>query len=117
MSIVGCFLYSLSKKLEFAPVASAITAVHRDRLILASYVRLPEIQPLVSRGQIVSADLPLLTDGRADGQTDKYNFSAIVVIMIPLKIKDLSSQVWNVVLKFSTVHIDSDMPYVTRNEI
>ena len=30
--IVGTLLCSLSKKLEFAPVASAITAVHRDRL-------------------------------------------------------------------------------------
>ena len=76
MSIVACFLYSLSKKLEFAPVASAITAVHRDRLVLASYVRWPEIQPLVSRGQTVSADLPLLTDRR----THKYNFSVKIMM-------------------------------------
>ena len=68
MSIVACFVYSLSKKLEFAPVASAITAVHSDRLILASYVRWPEIQSPVSRGQIVSADLLLLTDRQTDGQ-------------------------------------------------
>ena len=66
MSIVAYFLYSLSKKLEFAPVASAITAVHGDRLILASYVRWPEIQPPVSQGQIISADLPLVTDGRTN---------------------------------------------------
>ena len=65
------FLYSLSKKLEFVPVAGAITAVHSDRLILASYIRWPEIQPSVSRGQIVSADLPLLTDRQTDGQTDR----------------------------------------------
>ena len=68
VSIVACFLYSLSKKLEFAPVASAITAIHSDHLILASYVRWPEIPPPVSRGQIISADLPLLTDRQTDRQ-------------------------------------------------
>ena len=67
MSIVAYFLYSLSKKLEFVPVASAITAVHSDRLMLALYARWPEIQPPVSRGQIVSTDLPLLMD--------KYNYT------------------------------------------
>ena len=72
------FFLFLYKKLEFVPVASTITAVHRDRLILASYVRWPEIQLLVSRGQSVSADLPLLTDGRTDGQMDKYNFSVMI---------------------------------------
>ena len=61
-------LYSLSKKLEFVPVASAITAIHSDCLILASYVRWAVIQPPVSRGQIVSADLPLLTGKQTDGQ-------------------------------------------------
>ena len=70
MSTVACLLYSLSKKFKFAPVASAITAVHSDRLILASYVLWPEKQPPVSRGQIVSADLPLLTDGLTDGRTN-----------------------------------------------
>ena len=74
MSIVACFVYSLSKKLEFVPVASTITAVYRDRLILASYVRWLEIQPLVSRGHIVSADLLLLIDRQTDRRTDKYNF-------------------------------------------
>ena len=59
MSIVTYFLYSysLSKKLEFAPVARAMTTVHRYRLVLVSNVQWPEIQRLVSRGQIVSADL------------------------------------------------------------
>ena len=58
MSIVACFLYGPFKKLAFVPVASAMTAVHKDRLVLASYAPRPEIQPLESRGQIVSADLP-----------------------------------------------------------
>ena len=52
------FLYGLSKKLAFVPVASAMTAVHRDRLVLASYAPLPEMQPLESQGHIVSNDLP-----------------------------------------------------------
>ena len=58
MSIVAYFLYGLSKKVAFVPVASAMTAVHRDRLVLASYARRSGIQPLESRGHIVSADLP-----------------------------------------------------------
>ena len=57
MSIVACFLYGLSKELVFVPVASAMTAVHRDRLVLGSYASRPKIQPLESQGQIVSADL------------------------------------------------------------
>ena len=60
------FLYSLSKKLALSPMASAMTAVHRDCLVLASYAPWPGIQPLMPRGQIVSGDLPLLTDGRMD---------------------------------------------------
>ena len=50
------------------PVPSVMTAVHRDCLVLASNAQWPEIQHLVSRGQIVSADLPLLTDGQTDTQ-------------------------------------------------
>ena len=57
MSTVACFLYSLSKKLAFVPVASAMTAVHRDRLVLASYAPRPKIQPLESRGQFESFPL------------------------------------------------------------
>ena len=40
------------------PVASVQAGVHRDRLVLASNARGPEIQPLVLRGQITSADPP-----------------------------------------------------------
>ena len=58
MFIIARFLYSLFKKLVFVPVASATTAVHRDRLVLASNAQWPEIQPLVSQGQIVSSDPP-----------------------------------------------------------
>ena len=57
MSIVAYFLYSLSKNLAFVPVASAMIAIHRYRLVLAFYVPRPEIQLLESQGQIVSADL------------------------------------------------------------
>ena len=34
-----------------------MTATHRDTAAVASVAQWPEIQPLVSRGQIVSADL------------------------------------------------------------
>ena len=37
------------------PIASAMDAAHRDSPSVAQW---PEIQPFVSRGQIVSADLP-----------------------------------------------------------
>ena len=40
------------------PVASALTGTPRDCLIVASFGQESEIQHLVSRGQIVSADLP-----------------------------------------------------------
>ena len=58
MSNVAWFMYSLSKKLMLAHVASVITAVHRGRLVLASNAQWPEIQPPVSQGQIISTDLP-----------------------------------------------------------
>ena len=57
MSIVAWFLYSLTKKLVFVPVASATAGGHRDCPVLASVAQWPEIQHLVSRDQIVSADL------------------------------------------------------------
>ena len=41
----------------FVPVASALNGTHRDWLIVASFSQEPEIQHLVSRGQIVSADI------------------------------------------------------------
>ena len=55
-----------------------MTTIHRDCLVLASNAQWPEIQPLVSQGQIVSSDLPLLTDGRMDGQTHNYSFSIMM---------------------------------------
>ena len=42
----------------FVPIASAMTAANRDHPVVASVAQWPEIQPLVSRGQIVSVDLP-----------------------------------------------------------
>ena len=36
----------------------AYAGSHRDCPVLASVAQLPKMQPLVSRGQIVSADLP-----------------------------------------------------------
>ena len=51
VSIVAWFLYALSKKLVFAPVASTLSGVHRDCLFLASDAQQPEIQHLVSQGQ------------------------------------------------------------------
>ena len=39
------------------PVASATAGAHRDCPVLTSVTQWPEIHPLVSRGQIVSADL------------------------------------------------------------
>ena len=58
MFSVAWFLYNSSKKLVFVPVASATAGGHRDYPVLPSVAQRPEIQPLVSRGQIVSADLP-----------------------------------------------------------
>ena len=40
------------------PIASATVGGYRDYPVLASVSQWPEIQPPVSRGQIVSADLP-----------------------------------------------------------
>ena len=57
-SIVTWFLYSPPKKLVLVPVASATVGGQRDCPVLAPVAQWPEIQPLVSRGQIVSADLP-----------------------------------------------------------
>ena len=57
VSIIAWFLYSPSKKLVFVPIASATAGGHRDCPVLASVAQWPEIQPPVSRGQIVSADL------------------------------------------------------------
>ena len=51
------------------PVASATDGGHRDCPVLASVTQWPEIQPLVSRGQIVSGVLPLLTDRQTHRRT------------------------------------------------
>ena len=58
VSIVTRFLFGLSKKLAIVPVASTLTCAHRECLIVASFTQEPEVQRLVSQGQIVSADLP-----------------------------------------------------------
>ena len=60
------------------PVASATDGGHRDCPVLPSVAQWPEIQPLVSRGQIVSGVLPLLTDRQTDTQTDNYNFNIMI---------------------------------------
>ena len=62
MSARCCLVLVQSVQEATMPVASAVAGVHRDILSLASNAQWPEIQPLVSRGQIVSTDLPLLTD-------------------------------------------------------
>ena len=64
VSVHCCLVFCTvcQKKLMFVPVASALTGAHRDCLVLASFAQQPEIQHLVSQGQIVSADLLLLTD-------------------------------------------------------
>ena len=54
VSIVSGFLSGLSKGLVFVPVASALTGTHRDCLVVASFGQEPEIQRLVSRGQLTS---------------------------------------------------------------
>ena len=59
----------------FVPVVSTLTDAHGDTLVLASFAQQPEIQHLVSRGQIISTDLLLLTDG----QTDNYNRNIVIV--------------------------------------
>ena len=51
----------------FVPIASAMTAAHRDSPAVASVAERPEIQPLVSRGQI---SLPLTSRAVTDGRTD-----------------------------------------------
>ena len=57
-----------SKKLVFMPVASATAGGHRDRPVLASVAQWPEIQPLVSRGQIISHN----------GRTHNYNLNIMI---------------------------------------
>ena len=52
----------MSKNLVFVPAASA----HKDCLVLTSNTQWPEIQPIMSQGQIVSAKLLL---GRTYRQT------------------------------------------------
>ena len=51
--LLHSFKYSLFKKLTFVPVACVLTGAHRDCLIVASFDQKPEIQCLVSQGQIV----------------------------------------------------------------
>ena len=58
----------------FVPVPSATAGGHSDCPVLASVAQWPKIQPLVSRGRIVSTDL----NGRTDTQTDNYNLSIMM---------------------------------------
>ena len=46
------------RRLAYVPVVSVLTGTCRDCLVVASFDEVPEIQCLVARGQIVSADLP-----------------------------------------------------------
>ena len=64
MSIVACS-QSIQEAIVFMPVDSAKTVIYSDFLDLASEsnVHWPEIQSLVSRGQIISTDLLLWTYG------------------------------------------------------
>ena len=55
-------------------VATALTSALGDSLVLASFTQQPDIQHLVSQGQIISTDPPLLMDG----QTHKYNFNSMI---------------------------------------
>ena len=48
------FVLSVQEARVFVPIASALTDAHRDCLFLASFAQQPEIEHLVSRGQIVS---------------------------------------------------------------
>ena len=58
MYIGAYFTQSLSNKLAFMPVASALVAIHRDHLVLAFDARWPAIQSLTSQGQSLSVDVP-----------------------------------------------------------
>ena len=78
----------------FVPVASALTGAHRNRQILASNPQQPEIQPLKLRGQIVSADPPLLTDGHTTiiliyDTIQMSNFMEYLSVAIPWKPPDM----------------------------
>ena len=81
---VHCRPFYLFKKLEFVPVASAITAVHRDLVIPAPNAQWPEIQPPMTQGQIVSADPLLLTDVRANAWRDIMIASILLSFIVTL---------------------------------
>ena len=75
------FLYGLSKKLVFVLVASALTGTHRHSQprysLYCSIVR--DTEALISCGQIISADLPLLTDGCMHACTDTQLYFSIMM--------------------------------------
>ena len=68
--------HTVCQRGECLGLAGALTGTHRSRdsLVLPSVAKQPEIQYLASRGQTVTADPPLLTDG----QTHNYNFNSVV---------------------------------------
>ena len=78
------FVHAVTKKLVLSPVASAMTAVHRDRLVLASYTPWPSTQPLMPRGQIVSSDVPLLTDRRTPHNYNLNNDILLCIVLNPV---------------------------------
>jgi hypothetical protein len=61
-----CLLFVQSIQ-EAGVCACSLTAIYRDCLVLASNAQWPEVQYLVSRGQIISVDPLLLTDIQTDG--------------------------------------------------
>ena len=68
-----------------------MAAIHRDRLVIASHTPWPGLQPLMPQGQIVSADLPLWTDGHT---TIILIYRHIYHTIPPTQYKHLISRRW-----------------------
>ena len=71
----------------------AVTGIHRDCLVLAPNIQRPEIQPLMSQGQIVSANLPLWTDRRIDN----YNLSVHMGVSVPSLLIESTDIIINII--------------------
>ena len=61
------------------PIASAMTAAHSDSPVVTFVAQWPEIQPLVSRGQIVQLTSH---DGRTDRRTDTWTHGHTTIILV-----------------------------------